>query len=159
VKDALQTMGSSVVVGGLSTFLGVVPLIFSQSDLMKALFFGFWGMVLLGLSHGVILLPVILSYVGPLNTTPENAVPTGTYSEHSGDEATDKVGHDSLRSPSSVCQTVPTSEASTRHHLNSDGDLSQSSCQKPGYFPPPVPSEVHHAFPQGGSLDDSPMQK
>ena len=69
VKDALQTMGSSVVIGGLSTFLGVLPLIFSTSDLMKTLFFGFWGMVLLGCSHGVILLPVMLSYIGPLETT------------------------------------------------------------------------------------------
>lgn len=48
VKDALQTMGSSVVIGGLSTFLGVVPLLFSTSYLMLSLFFGFWGMVILG---------------------------------------------------------------------------------------------------------------
>lgn len=56
VKDALTSMGSSVVIGGISTFLGVTPLVFSSSDLMKALFYGFMGMVLLGCSHGVILL-------------------------------------------------------------------------------------------------------
>jgi len=70
VKDALQTMGSSVVIGGLSTFLGVVPLLFSSSIMMKNLFFGFWGMVILGMSHGTILLPVLLSYAGPIRTVP-----------------------------------------------------------------------------------------
>jgi uncharacterized membrane protein YdfJ with MMPL/SSD domain len=78
VKDALQTMGSSVVIGGLSTFLGVLPLLFSTSAMLKTLFFGFWGMVLLGCSHGVIFLPVILSYVGPIQTTAITLTPHST---------------------------------------------------------------------------------
>lgn len=69
VRDALQTMGSSVVIGGLSTFLGVFPLLFSTSDLLKSLFYGFWGMVLVGCGHGVVLLPVLLAYMGPINAT------------------------------------------------------------------------------------------
>jgi predicted RND superfamily exporter protein len=67
VKDALTTMGSSVALGGLSTFLGVVPLMFSSSDITMILFYSFWGMVILGCSHGLILLPVVLSFVGPEN--------------------------------------------------------------------------------------------
>jgi len=73
VMDSLCSMGSSVALGGLSTFLGVVPLIFSTSDIMMILFYSFWGMVLLGCSHGLILLPVILSLVGP-ETTKHNQV-------------------------------------------------------------------------------------
>ena len=65
VKDALQSMGSSVALGGLSTFLGVIPLVFSSSDMMKILFYAFWGMVILGCSHGLIVLPVLLSIFGP----------------------------------------------------------------------------------------------
>lgn len=68
VKDSLQTMGSSILMGGFSTFLGVLPLLFSSSELMSTLFYGFIGMVLLGCSHGLILLPVILSLTGPLET-------------------------------------------------------------------------------------------
>ena len=38
VKDSLQTMGSSILLGGFSTFLGVLPLLFSSSEVMTALF-------------------------------------------------------------------------------------------------------------------------
>jgi Patched family len=68
VKDALQTIGASVLIGGFSTFLGVLPLFFSSSELLRTLFFAFIGMVLLGCSHGLILLPVLLLCFGPLDT-------------------------------------------------------------------------------------------
>lgn len=68
VKDALQTMGSSVLIGGFSTFLGVLPLFFSSSEVMMTLFYGFVGMVALGCSVGLSVLPIILSMVGPLDT-------------------------------------------------------------------------------------------
>jgi uncharacterized membrane protein YdfJ with MMPL/SSD domain len=64
VKDALGTMGSSILVGGLSTFLGVTPLVFSTSEIFSTVCMAFLAMVSLGVSHGLILLPVILSYVG-----------------------------------------------------------------------------------------------
>jgi Patched family len=144
-----------VLVGGLSTFLGVVPLIFSQSDLMKALFYGFWGMVLLGLSHGIILLPVILSCVGPLDATPENAVVMGNDSEPLEEKATEKVRRDFLSSPGSACQSDPTSDTSVRHHLDSDVDVSRCSSQRPRSSPLPAHSEIsvndmHHNCPQSG---------
>jgi len=65
VKDTLQTMGASILVGGLSTIFGVVPLAFSSSGIIKIVFNMFFAMVALGLANGLILLPVILSYVGP----------------------------------------------------------------------------------------------
>lgn len=64
VKDALGTMGASILVGGLSTFLGVTPLIFSSSEIFSTICLAFLAMVFLGVTHGLILLPVILSYVG-----------------------------------------------------------------------------------------------
>jgi len=124
VKDSLQTMGSSVVIGGLSTFLGVVPLLFATSVMMKTLFYGFWGMVVIGLSHGVILLPVLLSYFGPLNTT---AV-TVTHLNEDGlvaiSEASQECDNNGVcTSPSSVCNSAsPTSESSARHRFESDGE-------------------------------------
>lgn len=64
VKDALGTMGASILVGGLSTFLGVTPLIFSSGEIFSTVCISFLSMVALGISHGLILLPVVLSYIG-----------------------------------------------------------------------------------------------
>lgn len=64
VKDALGTMGASILVGGLSTFLGVTPLLFSASEILSTVCIAFLAMVFLGVTHGLIVLPVILSYIG-----------------------------------------------------------------------------------------------
>ena len=67
VKDTLCTMGSSLFVGALSTCLGVIPLAFSTSGILKTVFVSFIAMVTLGIGHGVILLPVVLSICGPVS--------------------------------------------------------------------------------------------
>ena len=59
-------MGASILLGGLSTFLGVVPLAFSTSTVMRTVFICLCTMVVLGLAHGLIVLPVLLSFVGPI---------------------------------------------------------------------------------------------
>lgn len=48
VKDVLKTMGASVLLGGLSTFLGVLPLMFSTSDIIFTFVATFFGVVFLG---------------------------------------------------------------------------------------------------------------
>jgi len=68
VKDMLRTMGSSVLIGGISTVLGVMPLAFASSNIFFTIFVIFCGLVVLGMLHGLVLLPVILSMVGPLQT-------------------------------------------------------------------------------------------
>lgn len=72
VQAALRSMGPSVLVGGLSTMLGVLPLAFSTSSLMRTVFVAFMGMVSLGVSHGLIVLPVVLSLVGPTEPLKEH---------------------------------------------------------------------------------------
>jgi len=64
-KEMLRTMGSSVFVGGISTFLGVLPLAFSTSSTFSTIFVAFMALVVLGIAHGLILLPVLLSMFGP----------------------------------------------------------------------------------------------
>jgi Patched family len=74
VKDALGTLGISILIGGLSTFLGVIPLAFSTSAILRTVFTAFFAMVTLGLAHGLILLPVILSLWGPIPCAPTHNV-------------------------------------------------------------------------------------
>ena len=65
VKETLQTMGVSILLGGLTTFLGVIPLALSSMKIFLPVFYSFLAMVILGVAHGLVLLPVILSLVGP----------------------------------------------------------------------------------------------
>jgi len=60
----LRTMGSSILLGGITTFLGTLPLAFSQSNIFITVFIAFIGLVVLGTTHGLILLPALLASVG-----------------------------------------------------------------------------------------------
>lgn len=68
VKDTLRTIGAAVLSGGLSTLLGVLPLIFASSAVTRTVFISFLAMVTLGVGHGLIFLPVVLSMMGPEST-------------------------------------------------------------------------------------------
>lgn len=61
-------MGSSVFHGAFSTFLAIVVLSPSKSYIFKNFFKMWFGIILFGVANGFILLPVLLSVCGPLNT-------------------------------------------------------------------------------------------
>lgn len=63
--EALADIGASVLNGALSTFLAVAVLLFSTSYVFKTLSTQFALTVGLGVVHGLVLLPVLLSLVGP----------------------------------------------------------------------------------------------
>lgn len=63
--EMLKSMGASILIGSISTFLGTLPLAFSTSEIFRTVFIAFMGLVLLGASHGLILLPVVLGTIGP----------------------------------------------------------------------------------------------
>ena len=71
-------MGSSVFHGGASTFLAISVLGFSQTYTFMVFFKTWFGIVVFGMANGFLLLPVILSLVGPLGPK-----------EHAAKEATD----------------------------------------------------------------------
>lgn len=63
--EMLKTMGASILLGGTSTMLGTLPLLLTASDIFYTIFLTFMGIVTLGMSHGLVLLPVLLSMFGP----------------------------------------------------------------------------------------------
>lgn len=75
VVSTLGNVGAAVLNGGFSTFLATMVLAFSKSYVFRVLFQTFFLTVVLGLAHGMILLPVMLAMVGPApynNNPPED---------------------------------------------------------------------------------------
>ena len=64
-KKALAIMGSSVFHGGFSTFLAIVALAPAQSWLFQVFFKLWFGIIVFGMANGFLLLPVMLTMVGP----------------------------------------------------------------------------------------------
>ena len=64
-KLAISSMGSSVLHGGTSTFLAVIVLGGAKSYIFVVFFKMWFGIIVFGMANGFILLPVILSIIGP----------------------------------------------------------------------------------------------
>ena len=65
VQEVLLTMGISILLGGFTTFLGVLPLSFTSFEVFRTFFFIFLGITSLSSLHGMVFVPVVLSIVGP----------------------------------------------------------------------------------------------
>ncbi|CAE7592674.1 NPC1, partial [Symbiodinium necroappetens] len=62
---AMKEMGQPIFMGVSTTFLAILPLAFSASQVFRVFFQMFFGIVLAGGSHGLIFLPVCMSMFGP----------------------------------------------------------------------------------------------
>ncbi|XP_075245767.1 patched domain-containing protein 3-like isoform X2 [Convolutriloba macropyga] len=65
VRVALAEIGPAVMSGGFSTFLAFFPLCASTSFVFETFFRIFFLVCVLGLFHGLIYLPVMMSWLGP----------------------------------------------------------------------------------------------
>ena len=60
--------------GGFSTFLAVIPLSLSKTYPFNIFFKCWFSLFLYGMLHSLVLLPIILSYIGPSSVISEEAV-------------------------------------------------------------------------------------
>lgn len=79
--EALADIGAAVLSGATSTFLAVVVLLFSSSYVFSVLSKQFALTVGLGVLHGLVLLPVLLSLCGPKPFASANANSNSNYSQ------------------------------------------------------------------------------
>lgn len=70
-KKALSQMGSSVFHGGFSTFLAIIALSPAKSWIFMVFFKLWFGIICFGMGNGFLLLPVLLSFIGPTETHAE----------------------------------------------------------------------------------------
>jgi len=87
VEKVLKTMGKSVFLGGFSTFLGAVPLSLSKSDIFSIFFVNLMGVVLLGIGHGLIFIPVVLSFFAGCKNADESNVNDGIVEQKNKDKS------------------------------------------------------------------------
>ena len=60
-QKTIEFMGTNILCGGCTTFLGVCCLIFAKSEIFRVFFKCFVSIVGYGVSHGLILCPILLS--------------------------------------------------------------------------------------------------
>lgn len=67
-QKALSTMGSSVFHGGFSTFVSLSVLAPSKTYIFVVFYRMWFAIILFGMANGFLLLPVVLSFVGTIDT-------------------------------------------------------------------------------------------
>lgn len=75
IQNTMISMGPAVLNGGFSTFLAFAMLMTSASHVFLTFFKIFFLIVVFGLFNGLVVLPVILSFIGPSSTSDHAVAP------------------------------------------------------------------------------------
>ena len=96
--EAVLSIGPAVLNGGFTTFLALVLCSLSTGHVFLTFFKVFTLTVVFGLFNGVVLLPVILSLVGPSDTS------DGTSSFQDDAQKTSSYSHESSKNNNGLCK-------------------------------------------------------
>ncbi|KAJ6241923.1 patched domain-containing protein [Anaeramoeba flamelloides] len=89
VLDSLAKIGSSVLLGSITTFLGLTPIIiFATSEIFRTLVKILYATIISGILHGFVFLPVVLQFLGAKGNT--TMVQQNTKSEKNNDDSSSK---------------------------------------------------------------------
>jgi predicted RND superfamily exporter protein len=69
VKSAIDKTGAPIFHGAISSLLGIVVLFWAKSYIFRTFGIVMAFVLLFGITHALLLLPVILSWIGPLRHT------------------------------------------------------------------------------------------
>merc|ERR1712223_811380 len=122
-QTALSLMGPAIINGGITTFLAVFPLLFSASHVFQTFFKVFFLTVTFGLFHGIIFLPVVLSWIGS-NSSKTTISELGLNGSNSDIESRDKQIQSDITTSNE--KYIPTYNSMQGNHSvsNSNGDNS-----------------------------------
>lgn len=98
VTRTINTMGKSILKGGFTTFLGVLFVSWKYELAFRVVFITYLGITTLGVGHGLIFIPVVLSLVGPMPKKIPREAGVDDFEEHY-DQHNDKVNGGAMSMP------------------------------------------------------------
>ena len=144
-QAAIARVGPAVMHGGLSTLLAFILLAPSDSHLFLSFFKIFTGVSVFGLFHGLVVLPVLLSLIGPKPyPKPPNHSPTPT-----------NVIEPSNYSPTLKNVTEPSNHSSTLTNviIKTNADFDNGYCNKAFVGDQPTSETNRNIYSLGATHD------